>query len=184
MEIIIFASIAILVMILIIAYKGRLNRQRSDSALRQRAVFNSDEQMTFVRLKEILPEANILAHVSFDALLTTKFSHTRRKYEKMFADFVVMDKECNVISIVAVGEVTSLKKMRITKYQDALLLAAGYKVKRYSEVPEYSQLREDFQFDLEAQKPRMRLRGGGLGKSEITQSDQYDLSRVNMIYDA
>lgn len=184
MEIIIFASIVILVMILIIAYKGRLNKQRSDSALRQRAVFNSDEHMTFVRLKEIMPEANILAHVSFDALLTTKFSHTRRKYEKMFADFVVMDKECNVISIVAVGEINSLKKMKVAKYQDALLLAAGYKVKRYNEVPEYSELREDFQYDLETQKSRMRLQGRGLGKSEITPSDQYDLKRVNIIYNS
>lgn len=179
MNIIIFTSIAIFVIILIVAYRTRIRKPRSDSALRQRAVFNANEQATFKRLKEIMPEANILAHVSFDALLTTKFPHTRRKYEKMFADFVVLDKECRVKSIVAVGELNSLKKWKAANDQDALLEAAGYKVLRYQVVPEYQKLRDDFELNTLDTQTLIKFKGNGLGKPERPSLDHGDLKRVS-----
>ena len=91
MDMMIVVSVIALTIVMIVAYNGLKAKQPSDSILRQRAVFNADEQMTFARIKEILPEANVFAHVSFDALLTTKFPRTRRKYASMFADFVVLD---------------------------------------------------------------------------------------------
>ena len=145
MDMMILASICILAVILmIVAYKRLNHKQQSDSALRQRAVFNPYEHLTFTRLKEILPHYNVLAHVSFDALLTTKYPHTRRKYEKMFADFVILDNELKVIAIVAIGDLFSTKRSKAAYYQDALLEVADYKVLRYHTVPEYQQLREDF----------------------------------------
>ncbi len=145
MDMMILASICILALVvMIVAYKGLNRKQQSDSALRQRAVFNTYEHLTFTRLKEILPSYNVLAHVSFDALLTTKYPHTRRKYEKMFADFVVLDSELRVVAIVVIGEWISTKRSKAAHYQDALLEAADYKVLRYHDVPEYQQLRDDF----------------------------------------
>ena len=82
MDMIIVASLILLAVVIGASYKGLKNKQQADSALRRRAVFNSHEQITFTRLKEILPEANILAHVSFDALLTTKYLHTRVSISK------------------------------------------------------------------------------------------------------
>lgn len=144
MNLMIIASVITLVIVVFVAYNGLKQKQPSDSALRQRAVFNTYEQLTFTRLKEILPEANILAHVSFDALLTTKLPRTRRKYEKLFADFVVLNKDCRVIAVIALGEVLSAKRSKLAQQQDLLLEAAGYRVIRYDGVPEYQQLRDDF----------------------------------------
>ncbi|OTG81177.1 DUF2726 domain-containing protein [Acinetobacter sp. ANC 4648] len=144
MDMIVFASLVILAIAIVFAYNGLKNKQKNDSVLRQRAVFNSSEQITFTRLKEVLPEANILAHVSFDALLTTKYSHTRRKYQKMFANFVILDKDCRVIAVVALDDPNLVKRSSATIYQYALLEMATYRVIRYTKVPEYQQLRADF----------------------------------------
>ena len=144
MNMMIIASIVILVVVLIVAYKGLKHKQPSDSALRQRAVFNTFEQLTFTRLKEIFPEGNVLAHVSFDALLTTKFPRTRRKYQKLFANFVLLDKDCRVMAIIALGDSMTTKRTNASIDQDALLNAAGYRVIRYHQDPEYQQLRKDF----------------------------------------
>lgn len=144
MNMMIIASIVILVIVLMVAYKGLKHKQPSDSALRQRAVFNTLEQLTFTRLKDIFPEANILAHVSFDALLTTKFPRTRRKYQKLFADFVLLDKDFHVMAIIALGDGMTTRRANSSIDQDVLLDAAGYRVIRYQHVPEYQQLREDF----------------------------------------
>ncbi len=144
MDMMIVASLALLAIVTGVAYKGLKNKQQADSALRRRAVFNSHEQITFTRLKEILPEAHILAHVSFDALLTTKYLHTRRKYQQMFADFVVLDKDCKVLAVIALDDVNSIKRSSNNMYEDALLQSAGYRVIRYIGIPEYQYLREDF----------------------------------------
>lgn len=144
MDMMIVASIAILAVVLIVAYKGLKHKPPSDSALRQRAVFNTFEQLTFTRLKDIFPEANVLAHVSFDALLTTKFPRTRRKYQKLFADFVLLDKDYHVMAIIGLGDSISTRHAHSNIDQDALLDAAGYRIIRYQQVPEYQQLREDF----------------------------------------
>lgn len=143
MNIMIIASVVVLAVVLFIAYKGLKHEQPSDSMLRQRAIFNTYEQVTFNRLKEVLPHANIMAHVSFDALLTTKLPRTRRKYEKMFADFVVLDQDCKVLAVVTLDDKLSLKRGHNLHYQNALLQVAGYKVLCYQPVPEYSQLKKD-----------------------------------------
>ena len=125
MDLIVIVSLIILSLFSVVFFNNLKNDKKNDSALRRRAVFNSIEMMTFTRLKEVLPEANVLAHVSFDALLTTKYLHTRRKYQKMFADFVVLDKNCKVIAIVALDDIHALKRMKQQAHQDALLESAG-----------------------------------------------------------
>ena len=135
----------LLLCVLIIAWKSlEAGSRQQDSALKQRAIFNINEQLTYTRLKEILPNHTILAHVSFDALLTTKYYRTRNKYRNMVADFVVLDEQQQVQAIVALDDPMVLKRFQQAQYQDALLSLAGYRVIRYDDVPEYVQLREDF----------------------------------------
>lgn len=169
MDIMIVASLVILAIVIVVAYKGLKNKQQNDSALRQRAVFNSSEQIAFTRLKEILPEANVLAHVSFDALLTTKYLHTRRKYQKLFADFVVLDKDCRVIAVVALDDSNLMKRSSEATYQDALLEMAGYRVIRYVGVPEYQQLREDFLMEFSEMHTTETLQDQFMGKLDLYQ---------------
>ena len=141
----IFIGSLILLCVLFMAWRSLENSTRQqDSALKQRAIFNINQQITYTRLKEILPQSTILAHVSFDALLTTKYSRTRYKYRNMVADFVVLDQSHQVTAIIALDDPMVLKRRQNAQYQDALLAMAGYRVIRYEDVPEYYQLRQDF----------------------------------------
>ena len=131
--------------VLCMAWKSlESSTKQQDSALKQRAIFNINEQLTYTRLKEILPQSTILAHVSFDALLTTKYSRTRHKYRNMVADFVVLDEHHQVTAIITLDDPMALKHPQNAQYQDALLAMAGYRVIRYEDVPEYYELRQDF----------------------------------------
>lgn len=121
-----------------------LHHRPSDSALKQRAIFSPQQQLTYMRLKGLLPEQNILAQVSFDALLTTKYSRTRYKYRSMVADFVVLDREHHIVAVIALTEGQALKRMQHAYYEDDLLKMAGYKVLRYQHVPDLLELKHDF----------------------------------------
>ncbi len=149
MAIYILTGVLLLGIVLIMAVKGLANRNKQqDSVLKQRALFNIQQQLTYTRLQEIMPKKyTILVHVSFDALLTTKLPRTRDKYRHMIADFVVVDDNLQVVSVIAVDDVSALKKMRDVQYEDDLLRMAGYQVIRYDDVPEYQQLRQDFNQD-------------------------------------
>ena len=178
MDMMIVVSVIALTIVMIVAYNGLKAKQPSDSILRQRAVFNADEQMTFARIKEILPEANVFAHVSFDALLTTKFPRTRRKYASMFADFVVLDRECRVVAVNTLGDAHLSRRNHSTIQQDALLEAAGYRLIRYEHVPEYQQLREDFLTEIVEMQHQPTVNVPELGKFEMYSSTELAKARI------
>ena len=115
-----------------------------DSELKRRALLTSPEQMLYNRLHDILPNSQVMAHVSFDALLTTKFDRTRRKYQNMMADFVILDVNFCVVAVVGLSDSFHSRRQVQERYQDQLLELAGYQVLRYVGVPEYAQLRQDF----------------------------------------
>lgn len=134
-----------LLLLMLLTRKSLLPKtQQQDSALKQRALLSVNEQLTYSRLKEILPDHTVFVHVSYDALLTTKFSRTRSKYRDLVADFVVVDALQQVVAIVGLDDPLSLKRSQKFQFQDALLESAGYRVIRYEEVPNHNQLREDF----------------------------------------
>ncbi len=64
---IVIGSILLLCMLMIAWKSLETGEKQQDSALKQRAIFNINEQLTYTRLKEILPSHIVLAHVSFDA---------------------------------------------------------------------------------------------------------------------
>ena len=61
---IVIASILLGCMLIMVWSSLENNARQQDSALKQRAIFNINEQRTYTRLKEILPGHMILAHVS------------------------------------------------------------------------------------------------------------------------
>lgn len=154
MEIYIIIGSFLLFCAVIVAWNKLKNSQKQqDSVLKKRAIFNLNEQLTFTRLKEILPEHTVLVHVSYDALLTTKYYRTRHKYRNLVADFVVLDQHQQVVAIVAIDDPLVLKRPQHAQFQDALLTMAGYKVIRYDDIPEYRQLRHDFLNEQEGIEP-------------------------------
>ena len=127
-------TILLLFLTVVMAAKSLSRKHQQDSALKRRAVLSSHEQMTLTRLQTVLPKFTVLAHVSFDALLTTKYAHTRRKYQNMTADFVVLDQNYQVVVVVMLEE-SGLRRAH-QQY-------AGYRVLSYSPVPDYHELRRD-----------------------------------------
>lgn len=114
-----------------------------------------------------------MAHVSFDALLTTKYLHTRRKYQQMFANFVVLDKDYKVLAVIALDDTNAIKRSNQNTYEDALLQSAGYRVIRYMGIPEYQDLREDFLTEFSEMNHSQMLEEHVLGKFDLYSNRAY-----------
>jgi very-short-patch-repair endonuclease len=143
-----FITIVGLLFITVFAVRSLHQNRRQDSPLKRRGILNISEQITLMRLQAVLPRHTVLAHVSFDALLTTKFAHTRRKYQGLVADFVVLDQQYQVLAIIEIADESYVNRLQQKHYQDSLLELAGYRVLRYSAIPTEQQLREDLIPDL------------------------------------
>ncbi|MDY6456621.1 DUF2726 domain-containing protein [Acinetobacter faecalis] len=135
----------LLALIVFLAVKNlRSGVKPHDSALKQRAIFNISEQLTFARLKQALPKYTVLAQVSFDSLLTTKFYHTRSKYRNMTADFVVLGQQNEVIAIIVLEDYHATKKHKDVVYQEKILKMAGYRVFHFDGVPNIEYIKDEF----------------------------------------
>jgi very-short-patch-repair endonuclease len=143
-----FITIVGLLFITVFAVRSLHQNRRQDSPLKRRGILNISEQITLMRLQAVLPRHTVLAHVSFNALLTTKFAHTRRKYQGLVADFVVLDQQYQVLAIIEIADESYVNRLQQKHYQDSLLELAGYRVLRYSAIPTEQQLREDLIPDL------------------------------------
>lgn len=143
-----FITIVGLLLITALVFRRLHPNRRQDSPLKRRGILNISEQITLMRLQAVLPRHTILAHVSFDALLTTKFAHTRRKYQGLVADFVVLDQQHQVLAIIEIADESYVNRLHQKHYQDSLLELAGYRVLRYSSIPTEHELRENLVPDL------------------------------------
>ncbi|MFM2333373.1 MAG: hypothetical protein RIQ74_2216 [Pseudomonadota bacterium] len=143
-----FMTIVGLLLITVLILRHLHQNRRQDSPLKRRGILNISEQITLMRLQAVLPRHTILAHVSFDALLTTKYMHTRRKYQGLVADFVVLDQQHQVLAIIEIADESYVNRLHQKHYQDSLLELAGYKVLRYSSIPTEQELREDLVLDV------------------------------------
>ena len=143
-----FMTIVGLLLITALILRHLHQNRRQDSPLKRRGILNISEQITLMRLQAVLPRHTILAHVSFDALLTTKYMHTRRKYQGLVADFVVLDQQHKVLAIIEIADESYVNRLHQKHYQDSLLELAGYKVLRYSSIPTEQELREDLVLDV------------------------------------
>ena len=143
-----FITIVGLLFITVFAVRSLHQNRRQDSPLKRRGILNISEQITLMRLQAVLPRHTVLAHVSFNALLTTKFAHTRRKYQGLVADFVVLDQQHQVLAIIEIADQSYVNRLQQKHYQDSLLELAGYRVLRYSAIPTEQELRKDLIPDL------------------------------------
>ncbi len=142
-----FITIVGLLLIAALVLRRLHQNQRQDSPLKRRGILTISEQITLMRLQAVLPRHTILAHVSFDALLTTKYAHTRRKYQGLVADFVVLDQQHQVLVVIEIVDKSYVNRLHQKHYQDSLLELAGYRVLRYSSIPTEQELRDDLVSD-------------------------------------
>jgi len=141
-ELIALSILSVLILLVFgLRYRKRID-QHSDSALKQRALLNYNEQIIYQRLTQILPQHIILSNVSYRSLLTSKYSHTRAKFNNMTADFVILNSQFQAIAIISRSD-SVFNQHREDRYEDALLEMAGYRVIRYAGVPDLKRLSRD-----------------------------------------
>ncbi|WP_111894069.1 DUF2726 domain-containing protein [Acinetobacter sp. MB5] len=143
-ELISLSILSVLILVVFaVRYRNRnTDHQHYDSALKQRALLNYNEQMIYQRLSQLLPQHIILSNVSYSSLLTSKYSHTRAKYHNMIADFVILNEKFQVVTIISLSD-SMFTQHRDDRYEDALLEMAGYRVLRYAGIPDLKKLSRD-----------------------------------------
>ena len=141
-ELISLSILSVLILVIFVVRYQKRTDQHYDSALKQRALFNYNEQIIYQRLNQLLPQHIILSNVAYSALLTSKYSHTRAKFNNMTADFVILNSQFQVVAIISLGG-SMFTQHRDDRYDDALLEMAGYRVLRYAGVPDLKKLSRD-----------------------------------------
>ncbi|WP_212511762.1 DUF2726 domain-containing protein [Acinetobacter seifertii] len=138
--------IAIMVLaILSVLKKGESkNRNAKRNPIKGKRIITMNEQPTFMKLKEALPEHIILAQVAFSAFMTAQGYTTRNLFNRKVADFVVLDKAFNIVAIVELDDSSHKGKEKFDAERDALIHEAGFKVIRYKRTPELVQIHRDF----------------------------------------
>lgn len=120
------------------------NRNAKRNPIKGKPIITMNEQPTFMKLKEALPEHIILAQVAFSAFMTAQGYATRNLFNRKVADFVVLDKAFNIVTIVELDDSSHKGKEKFDAERDALIHEAGFKVIRYKRTPELIQIHGDF----------------------------------------
>ncbi|MEB6677846.1 DUF2726 domain-containing protein [Acinetobacter haemolyticus] len=108
-----------------------------------RPVITSFESQMFLRLQQAFPQHHILAQVAFSALITSDHYKIRSRFNRKVTDFVVLNKEMQVIAIVELDDPSHIGKEIEDKKRDQMLQQAGYLVQRYTQIPSIKQLQMD-----------------------------------------
>lgn len=111
---------------------------------RRRWVLSKNEAAMFHRLLQALPDHVVLAQVSFGALLTARSTATRNRFDRKIADFVVCNKAMQVLAIIELDDSSHRGKEDKDAARDKLLVDAGYRVIRYSKIPNIEKVQDDF----------------------------------------
>lgn len=143
MIIILIAVFAVILFFLANANKAKGGRGERNP-IKGKRIITMNEQPTFLRLREALPEHIVLAQVAFSAFMTAKGYATRNLFNRKVADFVVLDKQFNVVAIVELDDASHKGKEEKDADRDALIAEAGYRVIRYKRTPDLEQVQKDF----------------------------------------
>ena len=108
-----------------------------------RPVITTFESKMFTRLQQAFPNNHILAQVAFSALITSDHYKIRSQFNRKVTDFVILDQEMNVLAIIELDDPSHIGKELEDKKRDQMLLEAGYKVHRYTQIPSVKQLQMD-----------------------------------------
>lgn len=140
--IVLIVIFAIVGMVLGSANKGKPKGKRT--TIKGKRIITMNEQPTFLRLREALPEHFVLAQVAFSAFMTASGYATRNLFNRKVADFVVLDKQFNIVAIVELDDSSHKGKEDKDADRDALIAEAGFRVIRYKRTPDLEQVRTDF----------------------------------------
>ncbi|WP_353143131.1 DUF2726 domain-containing protein [Acinetobacter pragensis] len=101
------------------------------------------ESKMYTRLISAFPQHHVLAQVAFSALITNQNYKIRNQFNRKVTDFVLLDKDCNVVVIIELDDPSHLGKEKEDAERDAMLQEAGYRVLRYTSIPSIHNLQKD-----------------------------------------
>jgi very-short-patch-repair endonuclease len=139
-----FILVGLVLVIMILARVTQAKKPATRSLIKAKAILTMQEQPTFLRLKEALPEHFILAQVAFSAFMTARGYATRNLFNRKVADFVVLDSQFKLIAVVELDDASHRNQAARDASRDALLAEAGLSVIRYAQTPALSKIRADF----------------------------------------
>jgi very-short-patch-repair endonuclease len=156
------SAIALLALAAFVATALAQRRRRNavpDKPVRRRPL-TPRQQAMYHRLTQCLPEHVVFSQVALSSLLTARDRATRSTFNRKVADFVVCSRAFEVQAVVALDDGARGGSVRaFDGRRDALLESAGYRVLRYSAVPDVMDVLRDFQSALpQATEPMPRVR--------------------------
>ncbi|MCU7697015.1 DUF2726 domain-containing protein [Acinetobacter sp. AYS6] len=141
----IFLLAMMILAILSVLKKGESRKGNAKrNPIKGKRIITMNEQPTFMKLREALPEHIILAQVAFSAFMTAQGYATRNLFNRKVADFIVLDKAFNIVAIVELDDSSHKGKEKTDEERDALIQEAGFRVVRYKRTPELAQIHADF----------------------------------------
>lgn len=144
------------------------NKKGERNPIKGRRLMSMNEQPTFLRLREALSEHIVLAQVAFSAFMTAKGYATRNLFNRKVADFVVLDKQFNVVAIVELDDSSHKGREAKDAERDALIAEAGHRLIRYQRTPDFDQVKKDF----------------GVGLSSVSIATSITLAKTDFVSDA
>lgn len=141
--IIIFMVVAAIVVV-VLGNNKKAKGKTERNPIKGKRILTMNEQPTFLRLKDALPEHFVLAQVAFSAFMTASGYATRNLFNRKVVDFVVLDQQFNVVAIVELDDSSHKGKEDKDADRDALIAEAGYRVIRYKRTPDVEQIKQDF----------------------------------------
>jgi very-short-patch-repair endonuclease len=144
MKILLAITAIIVIAIIFLALKKLGNRKAPGSTIKAKEFLTHREQAMLNRLISSLPENLIFAQVSFGALLKATTQAERNKFDRKIADFVICDKTLKPMAVIELDDSSHAKKKQKDNDRDSMLRLAGYRVIRYSNVPDKEKLQFDF----------------------------------------
>lgn len=145
MEILIFFIIIGAIAVFVLKnMNGEQNKKGKRTPITGKRPLTMNEQPMFIRLIAALPEYGVLAQVAFSSFMTAKGYTTRNLFNRKVADFVVIDRNFNVVAIVELDDSSHKGREDNDANRDALINEAGFRVIRYKRTPDINQIRSDF----------------------------------------
>lgn len=145
-----FALIVLIFVVLLLAAalvmaKMPKNGKAKKGSFGPKPIATAHEQKMFWKLVAAFPapEYVVLTQVAFGAMLTAKGGASRYSFDKKIADFVVANKGFKVLAAIELDDNSHKGKEDKDASRDAMLVEAGYRVFRYTTIPEVEKLRND-----------------------------------------
>lgn len=127
------------------------NSKNGETPIIAKRLLTEHEKILFNQLIQ-LPNCYVFTQVSLAAFLHTSGWKTRNKFIRKIADFVITDRNLNILAVIELDDKSHDNKVEADMARDKMIQTAGYKILRYRKMPTVDQLYSDvFSIGLENQ---------------------------------